>query len=259
MLRGLARRLGYHLIPATPYSPVPEGVGDHVFERAGPMPGVAFDLDTQLRFLERELAPFLGEPLRTSTANPYYGPADAEVAYAMTRWLRPRRLTEIGSGFSTRILQEALERNGDGASHVVVDPFAGTLPEGIELHRISAAEVADELLLGADLLFIDSTHVLKAGGEVNRLLLEILPTLDPGVVVHLHDVFLPFEYPRAIYDQRAYWQEQYVLQALLACSDAFDVLAALHALHRSRPEQLSALVPLNGRPALPSAFWLKKT
>jgi hypothetical protein len=251
--------MGYHLIAATPYSPVPEGAGDHVFERVGPMPGVEFDLDAQLRFLERELAPFLGEPLQTSTANPFYGPCDAEIAYAMTRWLRPRRITEIGSGYSTRFLQEALARNGEGAAHVVVDPFAGELPEGIELHRMSATEVADELLLGADLLFIDSTHVLKAGGEVNRLVLEILPTLDPGVVVHVHDVFLPFEYPRAIYDQGAYWQEQYALQALLACSDVYEVLAGLHALHRQRRERLDALVPLAGRPALPSAFWLRKT
>jgi hypothetical protein len=259
VLRGLARRLGYHLVPATPYSPVPEGLADDVFERASPMPGVDFDVDAQLRFLERELAPFLSELLSTPTANPFYGPGDAEVAYAMMRWLRPRRVVEIGSGYSTRFLQEALERNGDGAAHVVVDPFAGGLPPGVELRRTSAADVDEDLLKGADLLFIDSTHVLKAGGEVNRLLLETLPALVPGVIVHVHDVFLPYEYPRAIHEQGAYWQEQYALHALLVCSDAFEVLAGLHALYRQRRERFAQLVNLGDRPALPSAIWLRRT
>src|SRR4051812_31913683 len=223
------------------------------------MPGVAFDLDAQLGFLEGELAPFFGEPLRTTTANSFYGPGDAQVAYAMARWLRPRRVVEIGSGYSTRFLQEALERNGDGATHVVVDPHPDDLPPGIDLRRQSAAEVEDDVLGGADLLFIDSTHVLKAGGEVNRLMLETLPGLVPGVVVHVHDVFLPYEYPRAIYAEGAYWQEQYVLQALLACTDAFEVLAGLHALHRQRARRFGALVGLDDQPALPSAIWLRRT
>jgi len=259
VLRGVARRLGYHLVPATPYSPVPEGLPDHAFERASPMPGVAFDLDEQLAFLERELGPFLGEPLETPPADEVYGPGDAEVAYAMLRWLRPRCVVEIGSGPSTRILQEALARNGDGATHTVVDPFAGELPPGVRLHGVSASEVPEDVLLRADLLFIDSTHVLKAGGEVNRLMLETLPSLDPGVVVHLHDVFLPYEYPRAILDRGHYWQEQYALQALLACTEVFEVLAGLHALFRLRAERFGPLVGLDGRGALPSAFWLRHT
>ena len=259
MLRGLARRLGYHLVEANPYSPVPEGVDDEVFERASPMPGVRFDLDAQLAFLERELGPFLDEPLETPTANEFYGPGDAEVAYAMVRWLQPRRVVEIGSGYPTRFLQEALARNGNGATHVVVDPFAGELPPGVELRRLSAAEVEDDVLGGADLLFIDSTHVLKAGSEVNRLLLETLPALVPGVVVHVHDVFLPYEYPREIYAQGVHWQEQYALQALLAWSDAFEVLAGLHALHRQRTQRFAALVGMDDQPALPSAIWLRRT
>jgi hypothetical protein len=221
------------------------------------MPGVGFDLDAQLRFLEGDLAPFLAEPLETTTANPFFGPGDAELAYAITRWLRPRRLAEIGSGFSTRVLQEALARNADGAAHVVVDPFAGELPPAVELHRVSAATVDDEVLKSADLLFVDSTHVLKPGGEVNRLMLEILPALDPGVVVHVHDVFLPFEYPRALLDQDAYWQEQYVVQALLTHSDAFEVLVAAHALHRLHGERFAEL--LGVRPVLPSSLWLRRT
>ena len=94
-----------------------------------------------------------------------------------------------------------------------------------------------------DILFIDTTHTVKIGSDVNRLMLEVLPTLRPGVLVHVHDIFLPYEYPRGFFESQCCWQEQYLLQALLAENPNFEVLLPAAAIARERPELISALMP----------------
>jgi hypothetical protein len=119
-------------------------------------------------------------------------------------------------------------------------------------------EVFTELADG-DVLFIDTTHTVKPGNDVLRLLLGILPALAPGVVVHIHDFFRPFEYPRFFFEAGSYWQEQYLVQAFLAFNEQFEVLIANHALGRLESDRLRAVIP--GLPAGPppgSALWLRR-
>jgi hypothetical protein len=84
-----------------------------------------------------------------------------------------------------------------------------------------------ERLEAGDILFIDSSHVVKTGSDVNYLFLEVLPRLKPGVVIHVHDIFLPHEFPKAwVMDLHLFWTEQYLLQAFLTHNAEFEVLFA---------------------------------
>ena len=117
----------------------------------------------------------------------------------------------------------------------VFDPFPSVVtPElpGLErLERLSAQQVPLETFdrLGSgDVLFVDTTHTVKVGSDVNHILLEVLPRLAPGVVVHLHDIFLPYEYPKVwLEDYGLYWTEQYLLQAFLAFNSGYEILASV--------------------------------
>lgn len=281
-LRRVARAAGYHLVRANYYSPIPDpdGLPPELWTEPAPMPGVELDLDGQVRFLEETLAPFVaefappldppGDELGFYLHNPYYGRWDAPILHALVRHQRPARVLEIGAGFSTLIVAGALDRNageGTAAKHRVVDPHPSPVLEPLGTRIDVRAQAATELPLeefrsleAGDVLFIDTTHAVKIGGDVVYLLLEALPALGPGVLVHVHDVFRPFEYPRELLDRfGAYWQEHHLLQALLAFNPRFEVVCANHALHRTRRERLTPLLGDPGPVALPSGFWFRTT
>ena len=278
LLRRLARLLGYHLVRATYYSPVPDTdrLPAATWTEPSPMPGVAFDLDAQAERLRGPLAPGLvefrerpeGEPFGYVADNQFYGGMDAALLHAVVRHHRPARVLEIGAGHSTLVLAGALAanaRDGAPATHRVVDPHPSPLLTAlggrIDLRAAGATDVPlDEFaaLQDGDLLFIDTTHAVRPGGDVVYLLLEVIPALAPGVLVHVHDVYRPYEYPRALMDDWGlYWQEHHLLQALLAFNERLEVLLAGHALWRTRREELLALVPEAGTGAVPSALWLR--
>lgn len=275
--------LGYDMVLRDYYSPIPNlrALPQSAWSHASALGGVSLDLQAQMAFLEVTLAPFLGEfnPPRAPTGDPQefflcngtYEAVDAHTLYAMIRFLRPRRVIELGSGRSTQLIVRARGRNareGAPSSHSVVDPFptdlVRTLAESsIELAEMSATDVPlarfSELSAG-DVLFVDTTHTVKLGGEVNYVVLEALPALAPGVVVHFHDVFLPWAYPRSwLADSRLFWAEQYLLQAFLAFNSSFEVLLAAQALWRTHPDRLARAIPALGSGVSPGAFWLRRT
>ena len=115
-------------------------------------------------------------------------------------------------------------------------------------------------LESGDVLFVDTTHTVKLDSDVNRIVLDVLPALAPGVLVHVHDIFLPYEYPRRWLEESGFfWAEQYLLQAFLADNPRFEVLAATFALCRDRPEAMARLAPTWQPGAEASAFWLRTT
>jgi hypothetical protein len=120
-------------------------------------------------------------------------------------------------------------------------------------------QAADYSALGAgDILFIDSSHTVRLGGDVIHLLCQVVPKLSPGVLVHVHDIYLPYAYPREWYEQFGwYWAEQYLLQALLAGNDNLEVLLGLHALWRERREQLTRAIPSTRSGQAPLSFWMR--
>ena len=279
LARRAAERLGLQVVLKTYYSPIPDlaQLPEGVWRARDPLRGIAFDLDAQMGFVERALTPHIAElawgrdvaPEHSyDPSNDSYPVPDARVLYAMTRHLRPRRIVELGSGQTTRVMAQACRENGRDGDHArlrAFDPFPtaidDSLPGLTELARVKVQDMPDEVfaeLRSGDVLFVDTTHTVKISSDVNHIVLRVLPLLQEGVIVHVHDIFLPYEYPRFFFaDYALYWAEQYLLQAFLAFNSSFEVLCAVHALGREQPARMAATGAL-----LPgeigSSFWIRR-
>lgn len=276
------RSMGFDLEVRSFYSPVPNLalIDPATWNTRSPMTGVPnFDTVDQLAYVERELAGHIAE-FRPSSAptedrfafylgNGLYQGGDADLLYAMIRRHRPKRIIELGAGFSTLVTAAACRANredGHITEFVSYDPYATPPLTGIDgLTRLEAVTaesvpIADfQALEPGDVLFIDSSHVVRTGGDVNRLLLDVIPAVGPGVVIHVHDIYLPYEYPREWAVNGWYWSEQYLLQALLVGNDSLEVLVAAHAVWRAHGPELQRLIP-NLDPAHPPlSFWMRCT
>jgi predicted O-methyltransferase YrrM len=199
-----------------------------------------------------------------SFSNSYFTSPDAEVAYALIGLLKPRQIVEVGSGHSTHLLRAAIADGALGTRLVSIDPLPRRSVKAAADHVINerVEQVQTSVILDAlyhdDVLFIDSSHEIRIGNDVVILLLNILPALRSGVVVHLHDIFLPFEYPRDwIVDNKWGWNEQYLVQALLQGSAQFAVLWPGHYLQRTYPGFSSYFACR--RPGTASSLWLRKS
>ena len=232
------------------------------------MRGIEFDTATQIDWGERELARYVGE-LEEGEGfvfdNSMYEHGDAEIAYAIVRWAGSRRVVELGSGWSTMVLRAAAASNEKDGLPTRVDsydpfPSAELALTGVERRR--AQDVLDEELaaLGdGDVLFVDTTHVVKLGGDVNHVVLDVLPALAHGVLVHFHDIWLPYEYHRALTRVHGvHWNEQYLLQAFLSGNPGYEVLFATHAVSVEQPERFKALVPGYRGANFPTGFWIRR-
>ena len=150
---------------------------------------------------------------------------------------------------------------------VSIDPYpkmelmAG-LPGLTRLIREKAENVEPDFfsqLEAGDILFIDSSHVVRTGGEINFLYLEVLPRLKPGVLVHVHDIFLPREYPRDwFFRLRHSWTEQYLLQAFLIFNRAYSVTWCSQFMHLRYPRELKLAFPGYDESSLPASFWMRR-
>lgn len=201
------------------------------------------------------------------------GTCDQEVLYAMVRDRRPSRVVEIGAGGSTMIIAAALAANGDGASFTSVEPYPSPwLSERVQaiaaavdfdLRASAVQDVGRSLAveLGPDdLLFVDSSHVHRPGSDVEYEFLEMYPALADGVVLHVHDIFLPSDYPSEWNTvHRRYWNEQYVLEAVLRNSGRYRTLLPLCHLASTRPEVFEAHLPGFERGVRPGSFWAEVT
>ncbi|MFC0546322.1 class I SAM-dependent methyltransferase [Kutzneria chonburiensis] len=200
--------------------------------------------------------------------NPMFGLADAAVYYSMFRELKPSRVIEVGSGFSSAIGLDAADRFAPDTSFTFVEPYPDRLlgilrpadQQRCELIRHGVQEVPlstfDQLRSG-DLLFIDSTHVSKAGSDVNYLFFEVLPRLADGVVIHVHDIFWPFEYPAEWLREGRNWTENYLLRAFLTHNTAFEILLFNSWFWETENASVRAALP-QAADLLPGSIWLRK-
>src|SRR5262249_750673 len=175
-------------------------------------------------------------PLRYHFENPSYSWGDGSVLHAMLRLLRPRRLIEIGSGWTSACTLDTVQNYLNGNCHVTfIEPFPQLLrelvpncPPNAEILECPVQEVPMrffEPLTAGDVLFIDSTHILRTGSDVCFELFEILTRLAPGVLVHIHDMFWPFEYPRSwILEENRSWNEVYAVRAFLTDNHTWRIV-----------------------------------
>lgn len=208
------------------------------------IPGIDLAETSQLQLLE-EFKTYYAElpfptrhtpPLRYFFENPAYSYSDAITLYCMIRHAQPRRIVEIGSGYSSCAMLDTNELFfSGGIKTTFIEPYPELLlslikpsdQKSITLMANRLQEVDAEVfqsLEANDILFVDSTHVCRINSDVNRILLEILPSLKSGVYVHFHDIFYPFEYPKEwVYEGRA-WNEAYALRAFLQFNSAFRIV-----------------------------------
>ncbi len=264
------------------YSPVPspaEIERDAARLFAAPprtLPGIDLREPAQLALLDA-LQPFYaelpwsarpGNGLRYGFDNGAFSFGDAIMLYAMLRHVRPRRMIEIGSGHSSCLTLDTNERFLDGALDTVfVEPYPELLQSLLrsgdtERVRIVPTRVQDvspalfDTLAAGDILFIDSTHVGKIGSDVNYLLHEILPRLAPGVFVHVHDIFYPFEYPRFWLDEGRAWNEAYLLRCFLQFNETYEIVLWNSFLAYFHPERLHQMPLVMQNPG--GSLWLRR-
>jgi hypothetical protein len=277
-------KMGIHVVPNHFYEPVPDtrNIPEGFWERPSEMIGIDLNEAAQLSLLEEFRSKYKTEyeqlsnpksaPLGFTLPNRSFSSVDAEILYCMIRYFRPNRIMEIGSGNSTLVSAEAILRNsretGSVASLIAVEPYPnGILEKGFPgLTRLTKAPVQSvplkefESLLENDILFIDSSHVLKTASDVQYEYLEIVPRVKKGVIVHFHDIFLPFSYPKAwVVNELRFWNEQYVLQALLAFNKSFAVLWAGNYMNHKHPNALQqAFDSYSAQQTAPGSFWIKR-
>ena len=274
------------------YSPVPD-IADlrarRAWDRRSPLAGIDMREGQQLALLA-ELGRRFGSECRWPhepsggqsggqtdfhTDNTSFSYGCAAATHGLIRKLRPRHVIEVGSGFSSRVIAAALRRNekesGERAEYTVVDPFPGgsldRLP-GVGRVLRQRVELLDTDVFRSlrvnDILFVDSGHTVRTGGDVNFLVLDVLPVLAPGVVVHFHDIPLPYEYAEVYFTNprfRMFWTESYLLQAFLCHNTAYEILLAMNFLMRDHAAAFKSAWP-HYDPAVhrfPShSFWITR-
>lgn len=254
-------RWGYHIRPIHYYEPLPDfrAITPQQIQRRRDYPAIDFRLEDQLRLL-RELEAHVGDLTGVDLNNDYFSGLDAVVYYSLIRHLKPRRIIEIGGGYSTRIANKALAANHSGRL-TCIEPYPEERLNGSQFSvqlitkRVEEIDVSFfECLEANDILFIDSSHTVKFGSDVCYEFLEILPRLKSGVWVHVHDIFFPHDYPAEwLLERRLALNEQYLLEAFLSFNPAFSPQLANHWLCLDYAADAARLCNAPG-----SSFWMKR-
>lgn len=269
------------------YSPVPsikelQRDAPRIFDRSlRSLPGVELNEAHQLALLTQftpfyEEQPFPETPqdgIRYFFDQYYYGRSDALFLYSMIRLFRPRRIVEIGSGFSSAVMLDTNERFLDRSIRFTfIEPESARLRKLLKPEDHNAVAVVEQRiqdvdprivdqLAANDILFIDSSHVSKAGSDVNHILFELLPRLTPGVLVHFHDVLYPFEYPKEWFELGMSWNETYILRAFLQYNLQFPIRFWNDFITRFHADAIRKRMPLCLHPptfGVGGSLWLQR-
>lgn len=279
-------RLGIHVTPNHYYFPIPDtrSLDEDLWRRRSTLVGLDVRSERFLELLDvftRYRAEYETFPReKPASAHEYFvenenfASVDGEVLFCMIRHFKPAKIIEIGSGFSTFLSARAVRENrAENPSHacelIAIEPHpTAMLRRGFPglsrlvptvLQQVPLKEF--EALGENDILFIDSSHVIRTGNDVQMEYLEILPRLAKGVLVQIHDIYLPAEYPRDyLKTERLFYNEQYLLQAFLAFNDRFEVLWGSSFMHLDHPEILAAAFPSYRRDGdwWPRSLWMRR-
>jgi len=268
--------MGVHLMAAHYYSPVPvvTTLTDDIW-KPYTLLGLDWRIEEQRALLARlsrwsaELDQFPDSPSDEPTVfhfdNSALGRTDAAVYYAILREFRPSRVLEVGGGFSTLLSARAAMLNGSTSVDCIEPyPMAALLHPIPGLRRlieqpVQTVPIEEFSRLGrGDVLFIDCSHVSKIGSDANHLILRVLPNLQDGVLVHIHDIFLPDEYPQEwVMQRRIFWTEQYLLHAFLLFNSSFRILCSSHFLGKHFPDDVRAAFPACRKPG-GGSLWFER-
>lgn len=237
--------------------------------------GINLNVDSQLNLLgifssyypDLPFGDFKTDQTRYYFNNDSFGYTDAILLYSFIRHFRPKKIVEIGSGFSSAVMLDTREIFCNDMDLVFVEPFPDLLYSLFRKDDRDKCVVFDTKVQNVgldtfrslhknDILFIDSSHVSKAGSDVNFELFKILPLLESGVVIHFHDVFFPFEYPKEWVYKGKNWNEDYLLRAFLSYNDKFEILLFADYMHKYHGESFKQM-PLTSENT-GGSLWVRK-
>lgn len=294
MLLKMVRRVGVHRLPRCKDAMFHVGmfpIRDHYYEpqfdhrsseaslpQDRNLPGIDWNIEGQLELLEtfsfsHELEDIPSEKPKTIDFyfnNGTYESGDAEYWYQLIRSVKPRRIIEVGSGNSTLMALKALKKNREDnpeyiCEHICIEPFEMPWLEGTGVSVVRKKIEDVELSFFArlqedDILFIDSSHMIRPEGDVLFEYLELLPSLNDGVIVHVHDIFSPKNYPKSwLLDEVRFWNEQYLLEAFLSHNRQWKILGALNFLHHNHYDKLKSSAPYLVPQREPGSFYIQKS
>lgn len=241
--------------------------------------GIDFNIEEQLQLLssfnyQDELLQFPTEGGNSKTYfynNRSFGSGDGEYLYNMIRHFKPRKLIEIGSGNSTLMARNAITKNSVKdlsyhCEHICIEPFEEAWLENLDIELIrEKVETLDrsifQQLNANDILFVDSSHIIRPQGDVLYIIQQLLGSLKKGVIIHFHDIFSPKDYPDAwIMKKHWLWNEQYLLEAFLSHNDSFKIIASVNYLAHYHQKELKDKCPVYARQENrePGSFWIQK-
>jgi predicted O-methyltransferase YrrM len=276
----LFEKFGIHITPNHYYEPIPDvsNIDESIWEQETEMKGIDLNVDEQLTFIEKICKKYKKEYDRFGlneandeckyfVNNGWFGEVDGDILYTIIRNYKPKKIIEIGGGWSTLLISYALSKNqsetGFMGEITTIDPYISPSlrSELFDLSNLIEKKVQDvdcsifQNLGENDILFIDSSHVVKLNSDVCFEYLEVVPRLKKGVLVHFHDIFLPREYPKDwIVKNKFFWNESYLLQAFLLFNQAFKVIWAGNYMKLKYPEKISELF----RSQACQSFWIQK-
>lgn len=268
---------GHFYSPVTNRDEILSRQSDIFAQPARTISGIDLRESAQLELLE-SLLPFYGDlpfqdkangKVRFCFENPAYSYSDAVLLYCMLRYLRPANVIEIGCGYSSLCMLETSKLFlDDSVRFEFIEPYPALLKSLLSADELSRVVIHEkplqevplttfEKLASGDILFIDSTHISKTGSDVNREFFDILPVLNPGVLVHIHDIFYPFEYPREWVLEGRSWNEAYLLRAFLQFNIEFEIVLFNTFLAEFHSQVLAEKMPLCGK-GKGASIWLRR-
>ena len=240
------------------------------------LPGVNLNLDNQLNFLEKfkysdELKQLNFNKKTENTGffleNNFFMGGDADIYYQMIRHFKPKNIIEIGSGYSSLVAFEAIDNNlkidGFKSTLTCVEPYENKWLEkkGINVIREKIEELEPKMLEklnNKDILFVDSSHIVKPQGDILKIFLEIFPKLNKGVIIHIHDIFTPRDYPsKWLKEENRFYNEQYLFEAIMDNSLRYNILCSLNYLKNDHYSELKKVCPYLNEKCEPSSMYLQ--
>jgi hypothetical protein len=279
------QKFGFHIIPNHYYFPIPDtrALKDELWVQPQEMVGININDEMQTNLLSDFHSKFNKEydkfpekqtniPYKYFIDNHLFSSVDGEIYYCMIRHFKPKKIIEVGGGYSTYLAAEAIlknkEKNGKESELIIIDPYPNKiLQKGFPgLSKVIKSKVEDvnyslyKELGENDILFIDSSHVLKMGNDVQYLYLEVLPRLNKGVLIHIHDIYLPQHYPKEwLIKEYRFWDEQYLLQMFLTYNNEFEIVMCNNYLHQKHQDLLiNMFKTYESSKILPSSFWIRR-
>ena len=278
-------KFGVHILPVHYSSPIPDTrelrKKFNLWYKESDLTGIDMNIEEQLKLLntlqtyQTECDKLSYGEVASHGFGPGYGEVESHILHSMVRYLKPHTIVEVGSGVSTSFSVNALSLNkrGDGTNSkmICIEPYPRSqlekiqgecqiqiIPKLVQDVDIDFFKILDE----GDILFIDSSHMVKVASDVNFLYLDVLPNLRKGVVIHIHDIPFPYSTPdpeQWIFGAHQFWTESALLQAFLTYNSAFKILLCSSYLHYKKPKELGSVFKIYDPVRhFPSSIWLQK-